>query len=101
MKRIILSVFAAAVTAAWAIPASAGDVTFSGQYRLRGEFVDNSDYDEAVNDTSDMWGQRVRLTANAKATDDVSAKITIQDTRNWGTTGVLTESGASQSTRRS
>ena len=95
MKRIILSVFAAAVTAAWAIPASAGDVTFSGQYRLRGEFVDNSDYDEAVNDTSDMWGQRVRLTANAKATDDVSAKITIQDTRNWGTTGVLTESGAS------
>lgn len=87
MKRIILSVFAAAVTAAWAIPASAGDVTFSGQYRLRGEFIDNTDFDETANDTTDFWTQRVRLTANAKATDDVSAKITLQDTRQWGAEG--------------
>lgn len=84
MKRIILSVFAAAVTAAWAIPASAGDITFSGQYRLRGEYVDNNDASDATNDANDFWGQRIRLTANAKATDDVSAKITLQDTRNWG-----------------
>ncbi|MBI2399660.1 MAG: alginate export family protein, partial [Deltaproteobacteria bacterium] len=107
MKRIILSVFAAAVTAAWAIPASAaavtaawaipasaGDVTFSGQYRLRGEYVDNNDFADATNDANDFWGQRVRLTANAKATDDVSAKITLQDTRTWGAeTSQLTDLG--------
>ena len=96
MKRIILSVFAAAVTAAWAIPASAGDVTFSGQYRLRGEYIDNTDFNEDLQDTTDFWTQRVRLTANAKATDDVSAKITLQDTRTWGsagTAGLLSDSG--------
>ncbi|CAG1065052.1 hypothetical protein BAC1_00628 [uncultured bacterium] len=87
MKRIILSVFAAAVTAAWAIPAYAGDVTFSGQYRLRGEYMNNTDadYDDSTTpDESDSWTQRVRLTANVKAADDVSAKITVQDTRQWG-----------------
>jgi hypothetical protein len=89
MKRIILSVFAAAVTAAWAIPAYAGDVTFSGQYRLRGEYVENNDFNDDANDATDMWTQRVRLTANAKAADDVSAKITLQDTRQWGTIGTL------------
>lgn len=91
MKRIILSVFAAAVTAAWVVPASAGDVTFSGQYRLRGEYVQNNDFTDTAADgvtdadDNDFWTQRVRLTANAKATDDVSFKITLQDTRTWGT----------------
>ena len=90
MKRIILSVFAAAVTAAWAVPASAGDVTFSGQYRVRGEFTQSNDYNDATTpDSDDFWTQRVRLTANAKATDDVSAKITIQDTRVFGS-GLIT-----------
>ena len=94
MKRIILSVFAAAVTAAWAIPASAGDVTFSGQYRLRGEYTNNNNFNDDVSDDSDVWVQRVRLTANAKATDDVSAKITLQDTRTWGATGQLSGDSA-------
>lgn len=96
MKRIILSVFAAAVTAAWAIPASAGDITFSGQYRLRGEYISNNDFDDANPDTDDFWTQRVRLTANAKATDDVSAKITIQDTRKWGEFGISPTSNTNQ-----
>lgn len=94
MKRIILSVFAAAVTAAWVVPANAGDVTFSGEYRVRGEYVDNQDRVNATDDKGDFWGQRVRLTANAKATDDVSAKITLQDTRVWGGTDVLSNFGA-------
>ncbi|MBI1911979.1 MAG: alginate export family protein [Deltaproteobacteria bacterium] len=84
MKRIMLSVFAAAITAAWAVPSSAADVTFGGQYRLRGEYRNNADFNKNVNDHTDSWGQRVRLTANAKATDDVSVKITLQDTRTWG-----------------
>lgn len=83
MKRILLSVFAAAVTVAWTVPASA-DVTFNGEYRARGEWRENLDFDDDTTDTQSFIGQRVRLTANAQATDDVSFKITLQDTRNWG-----------------
>ena len=72
MKRILLSVFAVAITAAWAVPATAGDVTFGGQYRLRGEYRDNADHNDALNDDTDSWVQRVRLTANANGTDDTS-----------------------------
>ncbi|MFQ5464862.1 MAG: alginate export family protein [Thermodesulfobacteriota bacterium] len=85
MKRILLSVFAAALTAAWAVPATAASVDFSGQYRLRGEFRDNKDFDENNTDTNSDYLQRVRLTANAQATSDTSVKITIQDSRTWGT----------------
>ncbi|MBI5888650.1 MAG: alginate export family protein [Deltaproteobacteria bacterium] len=84
MKRLLLSVFAVAVTAAWAMPSNAAEVAFSGQYRLRGEQWNNVDFNKKANDHVDFWGQRVRLTANAKATDDTSVKITLQDTRAWG-----------------
>lgn len=84
MKRLLLSALAVAVTAAWAVPSNAAEVAFSGQYRLRGEYSNNTDFNKMANDHADFWGQRVRLTANAKATDDTSVKITLQDTRNWG-----------------
>ncbi len=99
MKRILLSVFAAAITAVWVMPAGAADVTLGGQYRLRGEYTNNADFDSYANDHTDSWGQRVRLTANGKATDDTSVKITLQDTRTWGATQAtaggpgLTDSG--------
>jgi hypothetical protein len=94
MKRILLSVFAAAITAAWAIPAGAADVTFGGEYRLRSEYRNNSDYNADASDADSFWAQRVRLTANAKATDDASVKITVQDTRTWGATGLLSDDTA-------
>lgn len=100
MKRILLSVFAVAITAAWAVPASAGGVTFGAQYRLRGEYTNNgvsagtADYDDDIDDSSDFWTQRIRLTANATATDDVTAKITIQDTRTFGATSLLSNDGS-------
>ncbi len=84
MKRILMAVFAAAVTAVWAVPSYAGEVTLSGEYRLRAEKRGDADFDENTKDSTDMWGQRVRLSANAKATDDTSVKITLQDTRIWG-----------------
>lgn len=89
MKRILLSVFAVALTAAWALPttATASEVTLGGEYRLRGEQTNNYDFNGLANDHTDFWGQRVRLTANAKATDDTTVKITLQDSRNWGSTG--------------
>ncbi|HEY4707961.1 MAG TPA: alginate export family protein, partial [Thermodesulfobacteriota bacterium] len=88
MKRIMLSVFAAAVTAAWAVPASATDVTFSGQYRVRGEYrVNATDFDDDASDTAASMTQRVRLTANAEAAEDTTVKITLQDTRTFGSGG--------------
>ncbi|MBI5886745.1 MAG: alginate export family protein [Deltaproteobacteria bacterium] len=99
MKRILLSVFAVAITAAWALPttATASEVTLGGQYRLRGEQRNNADFNDSVNDHTDFWGQRVRLTANAKATDDTSVKITLQDTRNWGTVNTVANTGVAGS----
>lgn len=93
MKRILLSVFAAAITAAWAVPSSAADITLGGQYRLRGEYRHNADFNGNANDNTDFWGQRIRLTANAKATDDTSVKVTLQDTRNWGAEGTASAGG--------
>lgn len=90
MKRILLSVFAAAITAAWAVPAGAADATFGGEYRVRGEYRNNADFDDTStsNDHRDYIGQRVRLTGNLKATEDTSFKITLQDTRVWGDTAL-------------
>lgn len=101
MKRLLLVAFAVAVTTAWAAPAvsSAAEVTFNGEYRLRWEYRNNADFNDesrnlprpnagtnnsTANDHVDMYDQRVRLTANAKATDDTTLKFTIQDSRRWG-----------------
>jgi hypothetical protein len=101
MKRLLLSVFAAAITAAMVLPvaATASDITFSGSYKLRGESVQHSDFTKTASEKN-IWHQRTRLTANAAATDDASVKVTIQDTRDWGEGTIfkggnsLTESGA-------
>ncbi|MBI5643874.1 MAG: alginate export family protein [Deltaproteobacteria bacterium] len=101
MKRILLSVFAAAITAAWVVPASAADVTLSGQYRLRGEYRNNVDFTDNTSDSRAAWTQRVRLTTNAKATDDTSVKVTLQDTRTWGQNGsgaLLTDASSTNNT---
>ncbi|MBE9527841.1 MAG: alginate export family protein, partial [Proteobacteria bacterium] len=100
MKRLLLSVFAAAITAAMVLPvaATASDITFSGSYKLRGESTSHSDFTKTASEKN-VWHQRTRLTANAAATDDASVKVTIQDTRDWGGTTLfkggnnLTESG--------
>ncbi|TAN63804.1 hypothetical protein EPN18_01375 [bacterium] len=106
MKRLLLAALAVAAAAAWTVPstATASEITFSGQYRLRGEYRNNADFtnenysvragagagapapnvNNTANDSTNMWVQRVRLTANAKATDDTSVKITLQDSRTWG-----------------
>lgn len=88
MKRILLSVFAAAVAVAWTVPASA-DVTLSGEYRARGEYRNNQNFNDDIDDSAAFIGQRIRITANAQATDDVSMKFTLQDSRILGGTDSL------------
>ncbi len=94
MKRILTLVFAAAIMVGLAIPAIAG-VDFGGQYRVRGEYKENTGFEEGgsseINSDDAFIGQRVRLWGVANPTDDVSVKITIQDTREWG--GVQTTKG--------
>ncbi|GMR04466.1 MAG: alginate export family protein [Thermodesulfobacteriota bacterium] len=84
MKRLLLSVFAAAITAVWAMPATATNFTFSGQYRVRGEYRGNPSFVDGGSQSVVL--QRVRLTTNAEITNDTSVKITLQDSRAWGQT---------------
>lgn len=95
MKRFLLVAFAAAVTVAFVAPASAADVTVGGEYRLRGENMNNKDFDLKANDASDFWAQRARLSATAKSNEDTTVKITIQDTRTFGKSDALTAGATS------
>ncbi|MBI4828096.1 MAG: alginate export family protein [Nitrospinae bacterium] len=56
----------------------------SGQIRLRPEARENADFDGAKDDKQAFIGSRARLTVDAKVSDGVSAKLTIQDVRQWG-----------------
>jgi len=82
MKRLLLSVFAAALTAAVAMPAMATTFSFQGQYRVRGEYRGNPGFVDSS--ASNGILQRVRLTTNADITSDTSVKITLQDSTVWG-----------------
>jgi len=82
MKRLLLSVFAAALTAAIAVPAMATTFSFQGQYRVRGEYRGNPGFVDSAGINGVL--QRVRLTTNAAVTSDTNVKITLQDSRMWG-----------------
>jgi hypothetical protein len=72
-------------------------INFGGELRLRPEYRSNGDFNRDTKDTNSFVGSRLRLSALIEAAEDVSAKITFQDSRNWGeennATG-LTNSGA-------
>ncbi|MCK5237049.1 MAG: alginate export family protein [Deltaproteobacteria bacterium] len=87
MKRLLILALSAVALVAFTVPAMAVD--FDGSLRVRGENKDNTNFVE--NDGAAFVGQRARLTATANPTDDVTVKITIQDTRTWGTTGNTTD----------
>jgi len=82
MKRLLLSVFAAALTAAVAVPAMATTFSFQGQYRVRGEYRGNPGFVDSAGINGIL--QRVRLTTNAEITNDTSVRITLQDSTMWG-----------------
>lgn len=90
MKRFWALAIAIAALVVWTVPALA-EVKFGGEYRLRAEtrdLVDFNDADSSSDNNKYSWyGQRVRLTGVATPTDDVTVKITLQDTRNWGENG--------------
>jgi hypothetical protein len=80
---------------AWTLPAMA-EVKFGGQYRLRMESRDFTDFNDppaGTNNTLAFYGQRVRLWGIANPTDDTTVKITLQDTRVWGEMGEAAAGG--------
>ncbi len=90
MKKFWALFIAFAALLVWTMPSEAG-VEFGGQYRLRAEQKSNTDFADdnahassADKDQQGFWGQRIRLWGVAKPTDDVTIKVTIQDTREWG-----------------
>lgn len=59
-------------------------VSFSGEMRLRPEYRSNADFNKDTKDTNAFVGSRIRLTGLVQVEDDISAKMTFQDSRNWG-----------------
>lgn len=60
------------------------EVTFSGELRLRPEYRDNADFNDATDDTQSFVGSRLRVSGAGLAAEDIAVKVTFQDTRNWG-----------------
>ncbi len=63
---------------------SPSQVVFGGEVRIRPEYRSNADFNKDVRDTNSFTGSRIRLSALVQADPDISAKITFQDSRNWG-----------------
>ena len=96
IKKGWLLFLAVVLTAGFAGTSYAASVDLSGQVRVRAEYRENFDFDSSPNavDENAWVEQRTRLTANATVSDDVSAKITLQDTRNWGQEGSTANTAA-------
>ncbi|MEE9543003.1 MAG: alginate export family protein, partial [Thermodesulfobacteriota bacterium] len=90
MKKFLIAAFAVALIAVWVVPSTA--VELSGQLKIKGEWDKNNDFlDGNAAATGSATQQRTRLTATASPTDSTTVKLTIQDTREWGSTGQLTD----------
>lgn len=87
IKKGWLLFLAILLSAGFAGTSYAGSVTLGGQVEVRAEYRENADFNDAATDENAWVEQRTRLTANAKVSDKVSAKITLQDSREWGSEG--------------
>ncbi|MBI4569581.1 MAG: alginate export family protein [Planctomycetes bacterium] len=79
-------------------------VTASGEFRVRGTFVQNRDFNSAsrfpvtgtagnTKDAQNMVEQRIRVNLEAEPTANLKAHVTIQDARIWGGESTNTNRG--------
>ncbi len=54
------------------------------QIRVRPEFRDNADFNDATSDRLKYFGQRTRIGLDAKVNPKLEGRVLIQDTRYWG-----------------
>jgi hypothetical protein len=83
---------ASPVTPAFKLPVRA--LNIGAEVRHRYEYTDNFDFNEAVTDSDDLVGQRIRLGLEVVATDTVKGYIQIQDSRAFGSAGISPIVGA-------
>ena len=57
---------------------------FGGEFRLRPEYRRDPDFDNATSDAASFIGSRIRFGVQADPRTDVTVKVLLQDTRNWG-----------------
>ncbi len=93
MKRGWIVTFVVLVFNLFLMMQASAEVTTSviGELRLRPEYRDNADFNDAADDTQSFYGQRIRLGVNARINPDLSGFIQLQDTRVWGDDAILTD----------
>ncbi|MDP2683212.1 MAG: alginate export family protein [Deltaproteobacteria bacterium] len=94
MKKILIAVFAALVTAAWVLPVMAADVKIGGELRERGIWVDNEKQTDGAQARDVKYiEQRLRLNVDAELESNVKVFVSLQDSRNWGDEGSTATTG--------
>jgi len=86
MKKLTVIALAAAACMLFAIPAMAVDVDFSGHYRVRGFFEDNTDLNDNTGSSNAAMDMRFRIEPVVKISDNlkVTTRFDGQDNRVWG-----------------
>lgn len=93
MKRFSVIALAVAAVMLFAIPAMAVDVDFSGHYRVRGFFEDNTDLDDSTGASDARMDMRFRIQPVFKIHDNL--KLTVRfdgvDNQEWESTHATSE----------
>jgi hypothetical protein len=86
MKKLSFLVMAMAVVMFFAIPAMAVDVEFSGKYRARGYYMDNSDLNNDEGASRDFMDMRLRVKTEFNISDSLSltTQFDALDNKHWG-----------------
>lgn len=88
MKRFSIIALAVAAVMLFAIPAMAADLSFSGHYRARGYYNDNTDLNDDAGATNSWMDMRFRLKTKIKVNDRLSVitRFDALDNKSWGNT---------------
>jgi hypothetical protein len=70
------------------------ELTIGAEVRHRYEYTDNFDFNDAVKDSDDLVGQRIRLSFEIVASDAIKGYVQVQDSRAFGSGGVSPIVGA-------
>ncbi len=88
MKRFSIIALAVAAVMLFAIPVMAADLSFSGHYRARGYYNDNTDLDDDTGASNSWMDMRFRLKTKIKVNDRLSVitRFDALDNKSWGAT---------------
>ena len=98
MKKLSVIALAVAACMLFAIPAMAVDVDFSGSYRVRGFYEDNTDLNDDTGSTDAAMDMRLRIEPVIKIHDrlKLTMRFDAHDNRVWGNSGTIKNYGPGQ-----